>query len=412
MVRYRVLECSSPLTGRQPPTLPSNPGQKFSGTPGSSAVRYALPCWRLCRAARGACAAPLRERRDDILSLAAGFLREFDGAAAQLTAEATEALRRHDWPGNVRELRNVLERALIMCDGSLIDAEDLCLRPRQDGPLSNITDNRDAPRYQRITPAISWRLMSIPRRLKCAETWSGNQVESSALDLPGLSVWVHSRPFGPGEAGGDVHYVSLCPSCIVARIALADVSGHGRAVVSLSDRLRQLMQTYLTELEQASLMRDLNEAVSVDLDNVHYATMVAVGFHSKRGLLVITNAGHPPALWYRAHRDEWVWFEPQRAEESLGVRGTPLGLLPNASYDRMTVKPGLGDLIVLYSDGVSEATNAAGAELGRDDLMRLARTRDRSSAERFGMQLVEAVTAFRGGQVPEDDETIIVLERR
>jgi phosphoserine phosphatase RsbU/P len=261
------------------------------------------------------------------------------------------------------------------------------------------------------TKAVSWLLMSIPRPLKCAETWASNQGTSSVVDLPGLRVWVHSTPFGPGEAGGDVHYVSVCPSCIVSRIALADVSGHGRAVVSLGAKLRELMQTYLAALEQASLMRDLNEAVRVQLDGVHYATMVAVGFHDRRGLLVMTNAGHPPALWYRAFRDEWAWFEPQRAEGSLDIRGTPLGLLPNVSYDRMTVKPGPGDLIVLYSDGVSEATNQAGKELGRDDLMTLARTLDRDSAEGFGTQLVEAVNEFRGGRVPEDDETIIVVQR-
>jgi transcriptional regulator with PAS, ATPase and Fis domain len=83
---------------------------------------------------------PLRERRDDILPLAAGFLREFIGVTAELTPEAMEALRRHDWPGNVRELRNVLERALIMCDGPFIDAAHLCLRARKDVPLSSITD--------------------------------------------------------------------------------------------------------------------------------------------------------------------------------------------------------------------------------------------------------------------------------
>src|SRR5262245_52173939 len=83
---------------------------------------------------------PLRERRDDILPLAAGFLREFAGAEAELTPEAMEALRRHDWPGNVRELRNVLERALIMCDGSFIEPEHLSLRARPDVPPSSITD--------------------------------------------------------------------------------------------------------------------------------------------------------------------------------------------------------------------------------------------------------------------------------
>jgi sigma-B regulation protein RsbU (phosphoserine phosphatase) len=253
--------------------------------------------------------------------------------------------------------------------------------------------------------------MSVSHRLKCAETWAGNQGTASVADLPGLRVWVHSTPFGPGDAGGDVHYVSVCPSCIVSRIALADVSGHGRAVASLSAKLRDLMEKYLTALEQASLMRDLNEAVLVELDGVHYATMVAVGFHGRRGLLVMTNAGHPPAFWYRAHRDEWVWFEPQRTEEGLGASGTPLGLLPNVSYDRMIVKPDPGDLIVLYSDGVSEATNPAGKELGRDDLLTLARALNPSSAETFGVRLVEAVGEFRGGRAPEDDETIIVLQR-
>jgi DNA-binding NtrC family response regulator len=83
---------------------------------------------------------PLRERRDDILPLAAGFLREFAGGKAELTPAAMETLRGHYWPGNVRELRNVLERALIMCDGPFIDAEHLCLRARKHVPLSSITE--------------------------------------------------------------------------------------------------------------------------------------------------------------------------------------------------------------------------------------------------------------------------------
>src|SRR5512133_2841792 len=75
---------------------------------------------------------PLRERRDDILPLADSFLREFAGSTAEVTPEAIETLRGHDWPGNVRELRNVLERALIMCDGQIIDTEHLCLRATKD----------------------------------------------------------------------------------------------------------------------------------------------------------------------------------------------------------------------------------------------------------------------------------------
>ena len=72
-------------------------------------------------------------------------------------------------------------------------------------------------------------IQSMPRHLACAETWTSNKRTESLVELPGLTAWVDSLPVGPGHAGGDVHYVSVCPSCIVSRIALADVSGHGQA---------------------------------------------------------------------------------------------------------------------------------------------------------------------------------------
>lgn len=75
--------------------------------------------------------APLRERADDILPLSAALLQEisqsFRRPPASLTMRAREALLRHEWRGNVRELRNVLEGAAIVCDGNLIEAEDLGL---------------------------------------------------------------------------------------------------------------------------------------------------------------------------------------------------------------------------------------------------------------------------------------------
>jgi phosphoserine phosphatase RsbU/P len=250
----------------------------------------------------------------------------------------------------------------------------------------------------------------MPKRLACAETWAGNERTASLVELPGLVAWVHSVPAGPGDAGGDVHYVSVCPSCIVSRIALADVSGHGLAVVALGEKLRELMQRYLRALEQVGLMRDLNQAVQEELDDVHYATMVAAGWHGRRGLLVVTNAGHPPPFWYRAAREEWSWLETQRASERGRPVGVPLGLLADINYDRTVVKPRVGDLVVLYTDGVSEAANPAGEELGRDGLMDIARGLDSSSAEGFGTQLTSALHGFRGGDEPMDDETIIVLQ--
>lgn len=254
-------------------------------------------------------------------------------------------------------------------------------------------------------------MQSTPRRLACAETWAGNKDAASLVELPGLAAWVYSVPLGPSHVGGDVHYVSVCPSCIVSRIALADVSGHGQTVAMLGDKLRELMQVYLRDLEQIALMRDLNRALREDFGDGHYATMVAVGWHGRRGLMVMTNAGHPPPLWYRASRDEWSWLETLRASEPGRVSGVPLGLLPDVSYDRLVVRPHAGDVVLLYSDGVSEATNPAGTELGRDGLMDLVRAVDFKSPDALGSRLVSALSAFRGDGGPQDDQTIIVMRR-
>jgi phosphoserine phosphatase RsbU/P len=89
----------------------------------------------------------------------------------------------------------------------------------------------------------------------------------------------------------------------------------------------------------------------------------------------------------------------------------PLGLLADVTYERLVVKPQPGDLLVLYSDGVCEARNPAGTELGLVDLINMVRTLDCSSAETLGTQLASALRTFRGGAEPLDDQTIIVLRR-
>jgi transcriptional regulator with PAS, ATPase and Fis domain len=125
---------------------------------------------------------PLRDRRDDILPLAAGFLREFAGATTTLTSNALEALHHHDWPGNVRELRNVLERAVIMCDGPFIDAEDLCLRTTTHVPLSSITDLETLERR------------AIERAMREAD---GNKVRAARqLGISRMQLYTRLRKFG------------------------------------------------------------------------------------------------------------------------------------------------------------------------------------------------------------------------
>jgi transcriptional regulator with PAS, ATPase and Fis domain len=101
---------------------------------------------------------PLRERREDIPALVAGFLREFDHTprpGLEMTPEAMDALLRHDWPGNVRELRNVIERATIVCEDGAICPKDLSLRSasrvQADSMDLDVIERRTIERVMRET---------------------------------------------------------------------------------------------------------------------------------------------------------------------------------------------------------------------------------------------------------------------
>ena len=118
---------------------------------------------------------PLRQRCDDIIPLAAAFLREFADVTrrspAELTPNATEALLRHDWPGNVRELQNVLQRASIVCEDGVIRAEDLSLlsTPAALGESTNL-DLIERRAIERVMRDVNGNKAKASRQLGISRT--------------------------------------------------------------------------------------------------------------------------------------------------------------------------------------------------------------------------------------------------
>jgi transcriptional regulator with GAF, ATPase, and Fis domain len=85
---------------------------------------------------------PLRERREDILPLARFFINkyavDFKKKVTGFTSGAIEKMRSYPWPGNVRELQNAIERAVLLCDGDIIEAQHLTMDSRPEGePLTS-----------------------------------------------------------------------------------------------------------------------------------------------------------------------------------------------------------------------------------------------------------------------------------
>jgi sigma-B regulation protein RsbU (phosphoserine phosphatase) len=246
-------------------------------------------------------------------------------------------------------------------------------------------------------------------RLACLELRGGNQMGTYAVQLPGLDGWVSCRPLHPSPYGGDLYYMSACSHGIVARIVLADVSGHGEMISVAAIRLREALLQHIDNWDQSMLIRQLNDSLLKDSRQTGFATAFLASFYSSSGEMLFTNAGQMPPLWYRAAAKEWNFLidTTPLAKEILDL---PLGLIPGTSYSQKAVQLEPDDLLILYTDGINESRNQSGEQLGLDRLLSTARSVPTHSAESAGRELLLAVERFRGGVPATDDETVLALQ--
>ncbi len=246
--------------------------------------------------------------------------------------------------------------------------------------------------------------------LACMEVWGGNGRVAQALDLPGLAGWVYSEPYAGSDTGGDVYYLSACSHGQVARVCIADVAGHGPKVSHLAAALRDLMRKHVNAWDQSDFARELNQAFQAAVEPGHFATAALFGLYCVTGELVATNGGHPPPLWYRAARGEWELLGDASPSET-GDIGLPLGLIDGTSYVQTAVRLLPGDLLLLYTDALTEATSPAGEMLEIEGLLKLAGDLPVDSPIAAGQALLKAVENYRAGAPSADDQTLVVLQR-
>jgi two-component system NtrC family response regulator len=140
---------------------------------------------------------PLRERRDDILTLAEHFLQlaARQGAPKRLTAAAAARLLDNTWPGNVRELRNVVERASVLVRGDVIDATDLDFVARASDTLS-----RDDLLHGDLPTAVAKLEKAMIQ--KALEACGGNRAEAARrLNIHRQLLYTKMQRYGLAEEG-------------------------------------------------------------------------------------------------------------------------------------------------------------------------------------------------------------------
>ena len=249
------------------------------------------------------------------------------------------------------------------------------------------------------------------QRLSCLELRGGNHNATYSAELPGLEAWVSCRPLLPAANGGDLYYLSVCSKGAVSRITLADVAGHGEVVSNAATRLRDALRLHADHWDQSVLIRHLNDTFLTGGENaLEYATAFVVSYYGQTGELLFTNAGHPPPLWYKAATGEWALMR-ESTRWSKDITDLPLGLISGTAYTQTAVELEMGDLILLYTDGITESVNEAGDQLGLQRLLRMAQQLPATTAGEAGRALLAAVESYRAGTPAADDETVVALQR-
>jgi len=225
---------------------------------------------------------------------------------------------------------------------------------------------------------------------------------SQLPDLSGFDVAAMNRP--AQQVGGDYYDVltlrdggtDACLFCV------ADVSGKGLAASLLMSTIQATLRALLgREPSLAELASRANELLFATTPGSKYATAALVLAHPQTGECRYVSGGHTESLLLHAS-GERTW---------LGATGVPLGLFPGMSWEEVSLTMGDGDVMVLYSDGVSEAQTVAFDEFGSDRLAAIVERERDKPASAIIAAIVDAIDAFVEGAPQFDDITLMVIRR-
>lgn len=243
---------------------------------------------------------------------------------------------------------------------------------------SNRHPNDDAPaaEVEAVTALAEPRVQSPVAGFACGEVRGGNGVAHSVVTMPGLRGVIYSRPCA-GASGGDIHYLSVCGSGLMARVCLADVAGHGPTVAAAGREIHAHLRRSVDVIDERKVLSELNRRLErTGLSSM--TTAVLATYYPPRRRLTVSYAGHPHGWLYRAGERRWIPLQLPGASDVRSDAGTfadiplGLGLEPAFTRHRFTADP--GDRLLLVTDGVVETTSPDGVTLDTDGIARLLQT--------------------------------------
>lgn len=192
----------------------------------------------------------------------------------------------------------------------------------------------------------------------------------------------------PETAGGDILFL------------IGDIAGHGVAASMLMAHLHAIFRS-LIDLSAPvnALVERANRVFSQSTISSYFATLVC-GRANAAGEVEVCNAGHSPPVLLR-----------QGPIRSIRATGLPIGLFNFGQYGLTRVQLAPGEMLFLYTDGLTEAQNRSGEQYGVERLEKLVGSLDVRSPQAAVRACLEDWEAFRAGTPQQDDLTLMVVRR-
>jgi len=248
--------------------------------------------------------------------------------------------------------------------------------------------SREAAEQERLT-----------RELEVAREIQASFLPEDYPDLPGWEVaayWGAAR-----SVGGDFYDFLQLPNGHIGLI-IADVADKGIPAALFMALSRTLVRvSALTGRGPAKALERANELILSDVRSDLFVTIFYAVIDPSSGEMLYTSAGHNPPLLLRATGEA----------ETLHCRGIALGILEDISLTQKETTLNIGDLLVLYTDGITEAINPQEEEFGLERLEEIIRNARDESASNILSHIDAAVKTFAAGEAQFDDITCILVRR-
>ncbi len=204
------------------------------------------------------------------------------------------------------------------------------------------------------------------------------------------------------EIGGDYYdFISRDDGKML--IALGDVSGKGTAAALLMSSLHAAIHAQVSAKNSLpETVRSVNQYLAHNTPANRFVTLFVAELDPATGELNYINAGHNPPLIGR--KDGRI--------EQLDSGGFPLGIMPMADYEQGTLRLETGEVLVIYSDGVSEAANLNGDEFGLERLSQVIQKNVAASASGLRDKVESALSSFTQTAPAGDDITLVIVKRK